>query len=79
MSIAKTLLIGLLNPKTYIWMDVSPIEESPKAILIMFDGKKIWLPKTWIVKINRKRHCEERSDKTISIKISEYFWVQKFQ
>ena len=79
MSIAKTLLIGLLNPKTYIWIDALLINETKKAILIMFDGKKIWLPKTWIVKINRKRHCEEQSDEAISIKISEYLWAQKSQ
>ena len=51
------------------------IKETQKAILIEFDGKKIWLPKAWIVKINRKRHCEEQSDETIPIKISEYHWA----
>jgi len=79
MSIAKTLLIGLLNLKTYIWIDTLLINETKKAILIEFDGKKIWLPKAWIAKINRKCHCEEQNDEAISIKISEYYGTLKSQ
>ena len=63
---------------TYIWVDVFLIKETPRAILIMFDNRKIWIPKAWIVKINRKCHCEARSAKAISIKISEYHWAKKF-
>ena len=65
----------LLYPKTYFWIDVLLIKETEKAILVIFDGKKIWLPKAWIVKINRKRHCEAQSAQVISIKISEYHWT----
>jgi len=65
----------LLYPETYFWIDVLLIKETKKAILVIFDGKKIWLPKVWILKIKRNRHCEEQNDKTISIKISEYHWA----
>ena len=65
----------LLYPKTYFRIDVLLIKETQKAILIEFDGKEIWLPKAWIVKINRKRHCKKQSDEIIYIKISEYHWV----
>lgn len=41
----------LLYPKTYFWIDVLLIKETKKAILIMFDGRKEWLPKAWIVRI----------------------------
>lgn len=65
----------LLYPETYFWIDVLLIKETKKAILIMFDGKKIWLPKAWILRIKRNRHCGEQSDETISIKISEFHWT----
>ena len=86
----------LLNPPygfyEYVWLNVLLIRESPKAILIMFDGRKIWLPKAWIIKIKRPRH-EQRSDdcpqrfvferkqqgEAISIKISQYHWAKKVQ
>jgi len=61
---------------TYIWVDVFLLKETPKAILIMFDGRRIWLPKAWIVRIKRNRHCEQ--SEAISIKISEYHWAKKF-
>ncbi|MBU4312524.1 MAG: hypothetical protein KJ706_07380, partial [Candidatus Omnitrophica bacterium] len=66
MSIAKMLLIDLLNPKAYLWIDATLIKETPKAILIEFDGKKIWLPKAWIVKRKLSKH-----NNTAKIKISE--------
>jgi hypothetical protein len=72
MSIAKTLLIGLLNPKTYIWVDVLLINETKKAILIEFDGRKSWLPKGWITRMKGNR------DANIKIKIAEGCWVKKF-
>lgn len=74
MSIAKTLLIDLLNPKTYIWIDVLLIKETAKAILIEFDGRKAWIPKAWIVGIKRNR-----DSRAIKIKISERQWAIKFQ
>ena len=68
-----------LHPRSYLWVDVILFKETPKAILIMFDGKKEWLPKAWILRIKRSKskpgHCE-RSE-AISIKISEYHWAKK--
>jgi len=51
----------------YIWVDVLLIRETKKAILIEFDGQKVWLPKAWILRV-KFRHCEERSNEAI------YFW-----
>ena len=70
-----TSLLNLaVRSHTYIWVDVFLIKETPKAILIMFDDRKIWLPKTWIKKIKHSRHC-----KVISIRILEHCWTKKFQ
>jgi len=65
-------LSALIFPKTYIWIDVTLIHETPKAILIAFDSRHIWLPKAWILRIRRCRHTH-----AISIKISEYHWAKK--
>ena len=62
----------LLNPKTYLWIDVLLIKETKRAILIEFDDRKIWLPKTWIVRMTRNRHSN-----AIFIKISEHHWAVK--
>jgi len=83
MSIAKTWIINLLNPKTYIWIDVLLLKETKRAILIGFDGKKAWFSKAWIARIKRSKtkagHCESQRGEAISIKISEYHWSKKFQ
>lgn len=43
------LLKYLLYPRhDYVWIEVTLIKETPKAILIEFDGKQAWLPKAWI-------------------------------
>ncbi len=77
----KRLLGFLFNPDTYIWVNVLLIKETPKAILVMFDGKKGWLPKAWILAVKRNkanlRHCEPSKGEAISIKISEYNWAKK--
>ena len=66
-------LIGLIMaPKTYIWVDVVLVRETPKAILIVFDGRKAWIPKAWIVRIKKN------GDRSIKIKISDYNWSKKF-
>jgi hypothetical protein len=49
----------------------------------MFDGRKEWMPKAWILRIKRNRknssHYESAvADEAISIKISEYHWAKKF-
>ena len=58
----------------YIWIDCILIKETRKAILIMFDDQKIWLPKAWIIKTVGAAF---RPRKTISIKISLYHWARK--
>ncbi len=73
MSIAKRILIDLLNPKIYFWVGVLLIKETKKAILIEFDGRKAWLPKAWIVRIKHNLRID-----TVKIKISEYYWSKKF-
>ena len=62
----------------YIWVEVLLIKETPRAILIEFDDQKAWLPKAWIIKIGKYRHCEPRGGEAISIKISLYNWTKKF-
>ena len=61
-----------LCPKIYLWIDVLLLRETKKAILIEFDGSKTWFPKTWVIRIKRNK-----SNKTIKIKISEYYWTRK--
>ncbi len=73
MSIAKTLLISFLNPKTYVWIDVLLIRETQKAILIEFDDKKVWFPKAWIL-----RMIHNKDSDAVKIKISQFHWEKKF-
>lgn len=58
----------------YTWIDVILIKETPKAILIMFDGQKDWFPKAWIARIKRNKNGN-----TVKIKMSLYYWTKKFQ
>ena len=80
----RSLLNFAIGFHARIWVDVFLLKETPKAILIIFDNRKIWLPKAWITKIKRNRHCEsldfarDKLREAISIKISEYRWVKKF-
>ena len=66
------LLKFVLYLQTYIWVDVFLIKETPKAILVVFDGKEIWLPKAWVIRVKRSK-----ASRAISIKISEYNWAKK--
>ena len=63
----------LLFSKNYFWIDVILIKETKKAVLIEFDGRKIWLPKAWIVKIKRNK-----DNHVVKVKISQYHWEKKF-
>jgi len=58
---------------TYIWVDVFLIKETPKAILVLFNGRRVWLPKIWILRIKRIKNSD-----MIKIKISEDNWTRKF-
>ena len=57
------------NPQDYIWVDVILIKETPKAILVEFDGKQKWLPKAWIIRIK-----QNQVNSSLRIKISLYHW-----
>jgi len=80
----RSLLLGApYGYYDYIWVDVTLIKETKKALLIEFDGKKTWLPKAWI----RKRSDRGRNvrggaasscERPSSIKISLYHWTKKF-
>lgn len=90
------LLKYLLRPKNdYIWINCILIKETPKAMLIEFDNREIWLPKVWIIKnvgaASWRRtelpcHCERakrakqsQAPKETSIKISLRNWAKKSQ
>ena len=85
---SRSLLNLAVGSYIYIWIDAFLLKETPKAILIMFDGRRTWLPKAWIVKIKLNetkrprtqcpRKCRALRARAISIKISEYHWTKKF-
>lgn len=82
---SRSLLNYAVSFHTYIWVDVLLVKETTKAILIMFDGRRIWLPRAWIKRIKQSACPPKPSAKTawrkrkaISIKISEYHWAKKF-
>ncbi|MCK4829974.1 hypothetical protein KA005_80385 [bacterium] len=60
------------NPQEYTWIEAALIKETPKAIKILFDGKEIWLPKAWILRIKRNQHS-----RIIGIKIFLWHWAKK--
>ena len=67
----RRLIRAILEPTTYIWVDATLVYETPKAILILFDGRKTWIPKAWVVQIKRN------GNRSIKIKISDYHWAKK--
>lgn len=70
----RHLLEYRLGCYEYIWIDVLLIKETKKAVLIMFDDQKAWLPKTWIAKTKYRKNSH-----IITIKISLYHWTKKFR
>ena len=68
----RALIWRILEPKQYLWIGAILIRETPRAILIMFDGRKAWIPKAWIARIKRN------GGMSIKIKISEYGWAKNF-
>jgi len=68
----RSLIRFALEHRTYLWVDVIYITETPKAILVTFDGRKAWIPKAWIARIKRNGKI------SIKVKISEYRWAKKF-
>ena len=52
---SRWLLNLAVGRKNYIWVNITVIRKSQKAALIMFDKRKVWLPRSWIVRIKRDR------------------------
>ncbi len=79
----RSLIRFMLEPRTYLWVDVVFVRETPKAILIIFDGRKAWIPKAWIYRIKRNKGrrviaSPAKRGEAVSIKISDYHWAKKF-
>ena len=77
----KRLLFPPVGFHNYFWIKATLLKETPKAILIMFDNQKHWLPKAWIAKIKRTPsplRTPKLQGEAIYIKISEYYWSKKF-
>ena len=66
------LIRTLLRPEPHIWVTVTLITETPKAVLIRYNDREAWLPKAWIVRIKPEEGV------LVQIKISEYHWMEKF-
>ena len=74
----KSLLSRPYGFYDYIWIDCTLVKETQKAILIMFDGRRIWIPRAWISVIASSRKTPTwQLQKPISIKISLYNWSKK--
>lgn len=82
MITTRFVIESMLKPKKHLWIDVFRVKETSKAILVIFDGRKIWLPKSWISRIRRKI-CHyviagpTETGEAISIKILDYHWAKK--
>ncbi len=68
----RSLIRFVLETRTYLWVDANLVRETPRAILIIFDGQKAWIPKTWIARLKRNEN------NSIKIKISNYRWATNF-
>lgn len=66
------LIRHILEPKKHLWIDVFWVRETPKAILIIFNGRKAWIPKSWIARI------KQNGDRSIKMKSLDYYWAKKF-
>ena len=62
----------VMFPVNYINIEVIIIKETKKAILVLFNGKKEWLPKSWILGY---KHSPNRKTR---IKVSESNLARKF-
>ena len=79
----RTLIRRILVPTRYLWINVILVRETPRAILVVFDGQKAWIPKSWLRRIKLKKShsviaSPPKAGEAISIKISEYHWARKF-
>ena len=60
------------KPQSYIWIEALLIKETPKALLIEFDDRKIWFPRAWILHTKRNQR-----NRRVNIKISQYHWGKR--
>jgi len=51
-------IYNLINPERYIWLQVRILHETDKAILI-YNGMKIWIPKSRIYRIRLRKNIFE--------------------
>ncbi len=51
----RHLIRSILEPKRYLWIDAILVKKTPKAILIVFDGHKTWIPKAWLRRIKHTK------------------------
>ena len=79
----RSLIRFMLETRTYLWVDVVFVRETPKAILVVFDDREAWIPKAWLCRIKRNKGrrviaSPAKRGEAISIKISDYHWAKKF-
>jgi len=58
--------------RSYFWVEVELVKKTRKAVLVKFDGRRMWMPKVWILRMKRIGGGVAR------IKVSEYDWAKKF-
>jgi len=51
-------IYNLINPETYIWTQIRILHETDKAILV-YNGMKIWIPKSQIFGIRLRKSVFE--------------------
>jgi hypothetical protein len=52
-------IYNLINPERYIWAQIRILHETDKAILIIYNGIKIWIPKSRIFGIRLRNSVFE--------------------
>lgn len=84
----RALIRRILLPTRYLSISVILVRETPRAILIVFDGQKAWIPKSWLRRIKHNKGLyiigsdllaidSLAVGQKISIQLSEYHWVTK--
>jgi len=51
----RNLIKFALENRSHVWIDVILVKETPKVILIIFDDRKVWIPKAWLCRIKRNK------------------------
>lgn len=61
----------MCEEESYVWVDLTFIADTPKAILIMLNSQTAWISKGWIIEIKKSDYIN------IKVKIFEYHWAIK--